>query len=117
MRCNAWSAYGWSSQKSLDRGARGKKLGTMSDEHIAALFGEYSDYAISVGEAVIGELVQCPGGQIIAHVLAAEEPYLGGTNAELRVSYRCKECGHSYYPELPDAYNISEFLTEAIERM
>ena len=57
------------------------------------------------------------GGNIIVTVEAVNEPDWGGTHALLEITYKCDKCGCKWYPELPTEYNISKFLTKAIEEM
>ena len=51
-------------------------------------------------------------GEIEATVAAEDEPHFGGHSASLEVTYKCKKCGNTHFPELPGKYTISKFLTE-----
>jgi len=57
------------------------------------------------------------GGNIIVTVEAIDEPQWGGTSASLEITYKCDNCGCTWYPELPTEFNFSEFLTKAFEEM
>lgn len=55
-------------------------------------------------------------GKIVATVSAIDEPYFGGSSAELKISYKCDKCGQSYYEELPQiASSLSEWITKKLE--
>lgn len=36
---------------------------------------------------------------------------------EIAVEYKCGKCGQAYFPELPNEYELSDFLTGMIEAM
>lgn len=56
-------------------------------------------------------------GKIIADVEAVNEPDYGGSYAALNVTYKCNKCGQMSFPDLPNEFTISEFLTDIIEKM
>lgn len=54
-------------------------------------------------------------GKIIVNVAAVDEPYFGGSSAELEISYKCAKCGQTYYKELPRySQELSEWMTKKI---
>ena len=66
--------------------------------------------------------VQKCDGEIIAHISAINEPYFGGTSAELSIEYKCSKCGCTndwpVYSRLPlDENALSQFVTDAIRNM
>ena len=55
-------------------------------------------------------------GKIIATISAVDEPYFGGSSAELKILYKCEKCGQGYYKELPQtSFDLSEWMTKKIE--
>lgn len=64
--------------------------------------------------ASVTELIRC-AGRIVATISAIEEPYFGGTSAEISIKYRCDTCGCDIFPELPrTAEFLSTFITDVI---
>lgn len=61
-----------------------------------------------------GEIWECQG-KIKVHILAEEDPYFGGTSAVLRVTFKCDTCGNTNYPNLPDSYNINEWVNGILD--
>jgi hypothetical protein len=61
-----------------------------------------------------GEMWECQG-KVKAHIVAEDEPYMGGSSAVLRVTFRCDTCGHTNYPNLPDEYNVDEWINGILD--
>ena len=66
---------------------------------------------------VIDTVVDECGGKIESDISAINVPDYGGTYAELDVTFRCKRCGNTDYPNLPNQYSLSEFLTNVVENL
>ena len=64
----------------------------------------------------VNEIERCKG-KIIAIVKAINEPYFGGSSAQLDVEYTCSRCGSHWSYDLPNEYNISDFLTNYVENL
>ena len=111
MKCNEWARIETHTNKS------GSK--TYKNVH---LLNQPPDWPIP------DDAVRC-GGRIIARVFARDDPYFGGTSAELVVEYereRCRAPISAGFPTeafphfnsaLPNKYNISEWLTEQVANM
>lgn len=56
-------------------------------------------------------------GDVMAEIKAIDEPYYGGASAELSVEFKCSKCKCTHYPELPDKYNINEWLNKVLREM
>lgn len=63
-----------------------------------------------------GLLYECQG-KVKMEVSAEDEPYYGGTSAKLEVVYKCDTCGHSYYPNMPDSYNLNIWLNGILDKI
>lgn len=55
------------------------------------------------------------GGDFTVVVKAVDEPYFGGTYANLDVHLECQKCGNTSY--LVSEYNVEAFLTAVISEM
>lgn len=54
-------------------------------------------------------------GNIICEVRAVDEPYYGGSSAELQIRYKCDKCGQTYFKHLPQTSSeLSDFMTNKI---
>lgn len=56
-------------------------------------------------------------GDVVVKILAVDEPYFGGSSAKLSVEFKCKKCGCTHYSELPNEYNINEWLNKILKEM
>ena len=56
-------------------------------------------------------------GNLQAHVEAVDEPYYGGTCAELLVYFTCDNCYSNHHPYLPNKDNIEEFITRVVGKI
>ncbi len=63
-----------------------------------------------------GEFYECQG-TVEIEVRAVDEPYFGGSSAELDVITKCDTCGHRYYSNLPNQYNLNEWLNHILSEM
>ena len=64
----------------------------------------------------VDEIERC-NGKIIATIKAIDEPYFGGSSAQLEITYKCNRCGSYWENGLPNIYNISELLTSYVEKL
>ncbi len=67
----------------------------------------------TIAELLAAGYVKC-SGEIKVEVCADDVPDWGCTSSELNINYECAECKWAHYPELPDRYTISEFMTKLI---
>lgn len=65
----------------------------------------------------IDEKYEICDGDVEGEIAAEDAPYFGGTSAELNVRFRCKKCGCNSFPELPNQYNINEWLNKILQGM
>ena len=56
-------------------------------------------------------------GRIRVEIAAEDEPYMGGSSATLEVGYSCSLCDNRFWPELPAADKINEFLEGLISKI
>lgn len=57
-------------------------------------------------------------GTVQATVSAVDDPYWGGTSAQLEIDYKCDTCGQTFFPELPaTAEDLSKFVTDMVARL
>ena len=100
MKCTAKVEY-----KVARRKGSGEKYNKIV-RYVWDNFPEYKDSDLSI----------C-GGKIIATVKAVDEAEWGDHFAVLRVDYICETCCGLFYSGLPTALNISEWVTDVIEKM
>jgi hypothetical protein len=66
------------------------------------------------GIPVTDDMELCDGN-IVASILAVNEPDWGGTYAELEIKYVCDKCGCNYFGELPQTVEeLNEFFNDII---
>lgn len=113
MRCNAWV---------LDRNL--KK--TTKHWHLANgtwTAQEAIEYADRLGKAVPKEARSSTphrcGGRLLVEVDAHDEPYMGGTYAQLEVAVTCELCGSEFHPgrQVPNIININNWLQSILDKM
>ncbi len=63
-----------------------------------------------------GQMYECQG-KVVATIEAQDEPYFGSSSASLNIDYKCDTCGHTYYPQLPDAYHINDWFNTQLDKM
>lgn len=59
-------------------------------------------------------------GEIEIDIQAVDEPYYGGSSAELRVEFRCNKCGNSWYPErnFPQySHEVNEWINKILKEI
>lgn len=56
-------------------------------------------------------------GNVKVSITAENLPYYGGTDAALWVEFKCDKCGHKVYPDLPNEYNINEWVNGLLDKM
>lgn len=60
--------------------------------------------------------IQLCGGKIIAQMDCHDEPYYGGTTAEMDIDFVCENCKQTYFPELPQSLEqLNDWITKKIE--
>lgn len=112
MKCNA-RKYFWSNKK--------KKNGDKIIHSVVSVRGMDSD-EISWFEKRFSEQknidpnFEVCSGDVFGEIVAVDEPYMGGTSAELEVNYHCTECTCNHYKDLPSKYNISAFLNDWLNK-
>lgn len=53
-------------------------------------------------------------GKISVKIEAEDEPYMGGSSAVLSITYKCYECGNTFFPHLPQTSDALNALLEGV---
>ena len=112
MKCTAKVIFG---HRTKGKSTKEKQLGYVQEQFHDNL-EEYLSPWKKEGYTITRISNLCEG-KIIAEVRAEDEPYYGGTSANLVVNFTCDRCGCTYFKDLPNESSISEFLTNVVENL
>lgn len=123
MRCRAWLQI---TEKTDKKGRTRTTLRQVSDDYLRRYplrapgekdwDGKSYQY-VKLGNPIPSGAELC-GGNIIATVRAIDEPYFGGSSAELEVHLECDRCKNTFHgDDAPNKYNISALVTKFVRDM
>ena len=107
MRCNRLAIYGWKSKYSIKHKPK-VLFSTLNLDSINPMV--YKTWIISHTEPCNGE--------ILSQIELDYIPYMGGTDANIEVIFKCRNCGYMFAGDygLPyDVESLNKFLTEIIK--
>lgn len=112
MKCNRIAIYGWKSKKSAGK----------SSPKVLESFKNLTDaYEWRKLHSELFDRIGNPcEGEIISQIELEFIPYMGGSDANVEVRFRCNKCGHEYANEngLPyDLDSLNKFLTKIIKEL
>jgi len=56
-------------------------------------------------------------GKISCEISAQDEPSWGGSYAKLDVLFKCDKCKGTIYPDLPNEYNINDWINNILDKL
>jgi hypothetical protein len=112
MKCNARIIY----YKKPTKTGKRKVFTTLSADWDLLKFAK--SLPDSVWDRLDFDAVETCNGKVVAYIGCHDEPNFGeeySTYAELDVIFTCDACKHTQYPQLPNQYNISEWINKILD--
>lgn len=108
MLCGAYVLRGWKTKKAQTKSSlRPTILAASLDKGVI-------DWNKQTRPNIVVESEYICSGRIIASIDATTEFMVYPV---LEIKYKCDHCGNTFYPNLPNEYNISEAFTRMIEEI
>ena len=118
MKCNAYILYYKKPKKNGSKRVYCTLKPKMSLEEILWTKRSQINLSKSVEDVADFSRLGICDGEIFAKISCHDEPdYNSDHYAELDVEFKCSKCKHTYYPELPNKYNINDWINKILMEM